>query len=88
MDNQTELITAVKCLIRVFFGYKPDWIKYSDRTTGLGSDQITERKFWTGLGFQKSLIFGKMSSYDISLDTLTLFFFFTIKFLDCVELRS
>jgi len=25
-------------------------------------------------------------SYDISLDALTLFFFFTIKFLDCVEL--
>ena len=56
MDIQTALITAVKCLIRVFFGYKPDWIKYFDRPTGLGSDRIIERKFWTGLGFQKSPI--------------------------------
>ena len=30
----------------------------------------------------------KFFSYDISLGTLTLFFFFTIEFLDCVELRS
>jgi len=39
MDIKTALITAVKCL-RVFFGYKPDWIKYLDRCTGLGSDWI------------------------------------------------
>jgi len=32
-----------------FFGYKADWIKYLDRSTGLGSDQITQWKFWTGL---------------------------------------
>jgi len=56
MDIQTALITAVKCLIRAFFGYKPDWIKCFDRSTGLGSDRITEGKFWTGLGFQKSPI--------------------------------
>jgi len=53
MDIQTALITAVICLIRGFFGYKPDWIKYFDRSTGLGSDRITQRKFWTGLGFLK-----------------------------------
>jgi len=41
MDFETELITAVTCLIRVFFGYKPDWIEYLDRCTGLGSDRIT-----------------------------------------------
>jgi len=35
MDIQTALITAIKCLIRVFFGYQPDWIKYLDRSTGL-----------------------------------------------------
>ena len=52
MDIQTSLTTAVKC----FFGYKPDWIKYLDRSTGLGSDQISQWKFWTGLGFQKSPI--------------------------------
>jgi len=56
MDIQSALITAVKCLIRVFFGYKPDWIKYFDMSTGLGSDRITERKFWTGIRFQKSPI--------------------------------
>ena len=39
--------------MRVFFRYKPGWIKYFDKTTGLGSDRITERKFWTGLGFPK-----------------------------------
>jgi len=39
-----------------FFGYKPDWIKYFDRFTGSGSDGITERKVWTGLGFQKYAI--------------------------------
>jgi len=39
-----------------FSGYKPDWIKYFDRSTGLGLDLITERKFWTGLGLQKSPI--------------------------------
>jgi len=41
---------------RIFFGYKPDWIKYLDRSTGLGSDRITQWKFWTGLGLQKSPI--------------------------------
>ena len=39
-----------------FFGYKPDWIKYLDRSTGFGSDRITQWKFWTGLGLQKSPI--------------------------------
>jgi len=39
-----------------FFGCKPDWIKYFDMSTGLGLDRITERKFWTGLGIQKSPI--------------------------------
>jgi len=42
MDIQTALITAVKCLIRVFFGYIPDWIKYLDKSTGLGSDRISQ----------------------------------------------
>jgi len=42
MDIQIALITAVKCLIRVFFGFKPDWIKYLDGSTGLGSDRITQ----------------------------------------------
>jgi len=42
MDIQTALITAVKCLIRVFFGYKPDRVKYLDSTIGLGSDWITQ----------------------------------------------
>ena len=41
MDIQTALVTAVKCSIRVFFGYKSDWIKYLERSTGLGSDWIT-----------------------------------------------
>jgi len=41
-DIQTALIIAVKCLIRVFLGYKPDWIKYLDRSTRLGSDRITQ----------------------------------------------
>ena len=39
-----------------FFGCKPDWIKYFDRPNRLASDRIIERKFWTGLGFQKSPI--------------------------------
>ena len=56
MDIQTALITAVKCLISFFFGYKLDWIKYFDRSTGLGSHRITDREFWIGLGFQKSPI--------------------------------
>jgi len=56
MDVQTALITAVQCLNRVFFGYKPDWIKYLDSVTGLGSDWITHLKCWTGLGSQKSSI--------------------------------
>jgi len=62
MDIQTALITAVKYLIRVFFGYKPDWIKYFNRSTGLGSDGITERKFWTGLGLKKSPICSTLGS--------------------------
>jgi len=41
MDIQTALITAVKCLIRGFFGYKPDWVKYLDSATELGLDWIT-----------------------------------------------
>jgi len=45
-----------KTLNQSFFGYKQDWIRCFDRSTGLGSDRITERKVWTGLGFQKSLI--------------------------------
>jgi len=49
-----------KMLNQKFFGYKPDWMKYFDRSTGLGSDRITERKFWTGLGFQKSPIFSTL----------------------------
>jgi len=53
MDIQTALITAVKCLMRAFFGYKPDWIKYLNSTTGLVLDWITQLKFWTGLGLQK-----------------------------------
>ena len=53
MDIQTALITAVTCLIRVFLGYKRDWINYLDRSTGLGSNRLTQSKFWTGLGFQK-----------------------------------
>ena len=56
MDNQTALITAEECLIRVFFGYKPYWNKYLYRSTGLQSDQSSQQKFWTGLGFQKSPI--------------------------------
>jgi len=39
-----------------FFGYKPDWIKYMDESTELGSVRISQRKFWTGLGLQKSQI--------------------------------
>ena len=53
MDIQTALISAEKCLIiGFFFGYKPDWIKYLNRSTGLGSDRMSQRKFWTGLGLQ------------------------------------
>jgi len=65
MDIQTALITAVKCSIRVFFGYKPDWIKYFDRFTGLGLDRITQGKFWTGLGFQKSPICSTLIDCDV-----------------------
>jgi len=43
-----------KLLNQSCFGY--NWIKYFDRSTGLGSDRITERQFWTGFGFQKSPI--------------------------------
>ena len=56
MDIQTALITAGECLIRGIFGYKPDWIKYLDSGTGLGSDWMTHWKYWTGLGLQKSSI--------------------------------
>jgi len=45
-----------KMLNQSFFLFKPDWIKYLDRSTGLGSDRITQWKFWTGLGLQKSPI--------------------------------
>ena len=46
-----------KMLNQSFFSeYEPDWIKYFDRSAGLGSDRTTERKFWTGLGFKKSPI--------------------------------
>jgi len=41
MDIQSALITAVECLIRGFFGCKPDWMKYLDSATGLGLDWIT-----------------------------------------------
>jgi len=34
MDIQTAFITAEKCIITDFFGYKPDWNKYLDRSTG------------------------------------------------------
>jgi len=61
MDIHTALITAVICLIRIFFGHKPDWIKYFDRSSGLRSDWITQRKFWTGLGFQKYPICSTLS---------------------------
>ena len=54
MDIQSALITGEKRLMRVFFGYKPDWIKYLDKSTGLGSDRISQRKFWTGLGLHES----------------------------------
>ena len=54
IDIQTALITAIECLIRGFFGYKPDWIKYLDSATGLGLDWIKHRKYWTGFGSQKS----------------------------------
>jgi len=37
-------------------GLKPDRIKYLDNTTGLGSDCISQWKYWTGLGLQKSPI--------------------------------
>jgi len=47
-------------IIRGFFEYKPDWIKYLDRSTGLRSDRITQRKFWTGLGFQNSPIYSTL----------------------------
>jgi len=51
--SKPALITAVYCFTRVFFGYKSDWIKYLDRSSGLGSDRITQWKFWTELGLQK-----------------------------------
>ena len=50
---QTASITAVKCLIWFFSGYKPDSIKYLDSITGLGSDWITPWMYWNGLGSQK-----------------------------------
>jgi len=42
MDIQSVSITAVKCLIGEFFGYKPYWIKYFDNATGLGLDWIAQ----------------------------------------------
>jgi len=44
MDIQTALIIAVKCLIRDFSGYIPDWIKYLGSTTGSGLDWIMQCK--------------------------------------------
>ena len=65
MDIQTALITAVKCLIRVFSDIN------LDRSTGLGSDRITERKFWTGLGFQNSPICSTLIVYRFTQCCLT-----------------
>jgi len=45
-----------RMLNQSFFGYKPDWIKYFRRSTRLGWDRITQRKYLTGSGFQKSPI--------------------------------
>jgi len=45
MDIQAALITAVNSLIRGFFEYKPDWIKYLERSTRSGSDRIAQRNF-------------------------------------------
>jgi len=42
LDIQIALITAVKCLIRVFSGYQPDWIKYLDSISGLWTDRTTQ----------------------------------------------
>jgi len=56
MDIQTALNTAVECLIKVCFRYKPDWIKYLDSATELGSYWITQWKYWSGLGSQKTSI--------------------------------
>jgi len=56
IDIKTAFITAVKCLIRFFFGHKTDWMKYLHSTTRLGSDRITQLKYWIGLELQKSLI--------------------------------
>ena len=47
-----------------FFGYKPDWTKYLERLTGLRSDRITQWKFWTGWGLQKSPIFLTLTTRD------------------------
>jgi len=60
-----------KMLNQSFFGYKPDWIKCFDRSTGLGSDRITERKFWTGLGFQNSPICSTLIVYRFTQCCLT-----------------
>jgi len=49
MNIQSALITAVKCLITGSFGYQLDWIKYLYSTTGLGSDWITQLKYWIGI---------------------------------------
>jgi len=50
MDIQTASISAVKWL--GCFGYKPDWIKYLDSTTGLGSDGVTQWRYWTRIRLQ------------------------------------
>ena len=62
LDIQTALITAVKCLISFFFGYKPVWIKYLNKSIGLGSDRITQWKFLTGWGLPKSPISSTLTS--------------------------
>ena len=42
----------VRFLIRVFFGYKPYWIKYLGSATGLRWDWIAKWKYWTRLGLR------------------------------------
>ena len=54
-----------KMLNQSFFGYKPDWMKYLDRSTGLRSDRITQWKFWTGLRLPKSPICSTLLTRDV-----------------------
>jgi len=56
MDIQTAIDHCSEMVNQSFFRHKPDRIKYLDRSTGLGSDRITQWKFWTGLRLQKSPI--------------------------------